>query len=113
MKGLFSEERLQEEARRIDSEVAGWNAVIRQVERGIRSASAMDEKAVAAAVASIFAEFEFLNPSHRKALLQKFVASLYVDHGAITKVTVRLPPEVAKMCIHMGTDSSPQRERMT
>ena len=68
----------------------------------------MNEKAVAAAVATVFAEFEFLNPPHRKALLQKFVAALYVDHGAITKVTVRLPPEVAKMCIRMDRDSSPR-----
>ena len=112
VKGVFSEQQVQEEARRIDSEISGWNTAVRQVEREIRSASAMDEKAVAAAVASVFAEFEFLNPTHRKALLQKFVSALYVDRGAITKVTVRLPPEVAKMCIHMGKDSSRQSVQM-
>jgi len=90
-KDLFSEEEIEKEAHRINGEIAPWNATISRVERDMANAVVTDENIAAAAIASVFAEFESLQKTERRNLLHKFVSALFVDGGTITKATVRVP----------------------
>ena len=91
VKGRFSETEIDNQARRIEREKSACLATIQQAERELRNAMVIDKTTAASSIAMVFAEFEFLHGEDRKSILRKFVSAFYVDAGAITKATLRLP----------------------
>ena len=105
IKDEFSEEQIQEAARHINSEIAGWTTTIRRLEQEMRTAWATDDKVLATNIASLFGTFSFLNAEERKTLLRKVVVAIHTTSGAISKVILRLPTDVAKLCIHTNVNA--------
>jgi hypothetical protein len=103
VQGLFPEEQVNAEARRIETQIQACDTTIKQLEE-VRHPLA-DVRVVASAIASVFAECEFLKPAERKTLLRKFISSLHVDDSAITKAIVRLPAGIVKISSHTCMDT--------
>ena len=104
VKGFFSESEIEREARRIEIEKQAISSRLRGAEQTL-AASALDGRAVAAAIASVFGEFEFLSLSDRKRILGRYVSKIQVSKGQISQVTIKLPAAVAINRIRTGTGS--------
>jgi hypothetical protein len=103
--GQFPEEQVQSEARRINAEIADWNAIVRQAKMEMSETSDRDENAVAQGIASVFEAFPFLQSADRKTLLLKFVSAVFVENSAVTRVILRLPAQFGKLSSRTSTDS--------
>ena len=102
VRGLFDESQIEAESRRIDSEIQNWTAFLQQAEQQRESLSITDNKEVASLLASIFAEFEFLNMRDRKRLLRQFFAKVYIRDGSIVKLAIRVPAPGTNLGIRTG-----------
>jgi hypothetical protein len=107
VRGLFDDSQVEDESRRIESEVQSWTAFLRQAERQRETLSVSNAKSAAELLVSIFAEFEFLSVKHRKKLLRQFLAKVYVLDGAIVKLALRVPLSSTNSGIRTDRDSSP------
>lgn len=88
--GAFTEAELAAESRAIESAERLWS----QKARAARRPDSGDSiRTVAAAIATVFAEFEFLASADRKALLRQLVAGVSVRGRGIAKVTLRVATE--------------------
>src|SRR5438093_2077148 len=63
------------------------------------------DRLLATNIASLFGTFSFLNAEERKTLLRKVVVAIHTTSGAISKVILRLPTDVAKLCIHTNVNA--------
>ncbi|MGH9632865.1 MAG: helix-turn-helix domain-containing protein, partial [Bryobacteraceae bacterium] len=97
LKGVFSEEEVTAEARRIDAETRSWRALVSkdQQERALRSTANVRE--TAQLIASVFAEYHFLSVKQRKHLTRQFVKRIEVVDRHFTAVTLGLPATDAKI----------------
>jgi DNA invertase Pin-like site-specific DNA recombinase len=97
LKGVFSEDEVAAEARRIDAETRSWTALVNkdQQERALRSTASVRDTALL--IASVFAEYQFLNLKDRKHLTRQFVKRIEVVDRHFTGVTLRLPDPDAKI----------------
>jgi DNA invertase Pin-like site-specific DNA recombinase len=106
LKGLFSEREVATEARRIDAETRSWGALVSQdqQERALRSTASIRETALL--IASVFAEYQFLNLTDRKRLTRQFVKRIEVVDRRFTAVTLSLPALDAKIRSRMEEASN-------
>lgn len=76
LKDVFSDEEVATEARRIDSEIRSWSALVSkdQQEKALRSTANLRE--TAQLIASVFAEYQFLNLKERKHLTRQFMKGI-------------------------------------
>jgi hypothetical protein len=67
LKGVFSDEEVATEARRIDGEIRSWSALVSkdQQQKALRSAANVRE--TAQSIASVFAEYQFFEPQGAEA----------------------------------------------
>ena len=107
VKGAYDDAGEERERRRIDAEVRFWTSKRDGAKRHIAAASTESLRTLAGAIASVFAEFEFLSLSDRKRLLRTHVARVEVGRGGITRVALRLPAPVATNCSRTDRGSSP------
>ncbi len=105
LKGVFSDEEVATEARRIDAEIRSWSALASkdQQQKALRSAANVRE--TAQSIASVFAEYQFLSLKERKHLARQFVKRIEVVDRHFTAVTLSLPAPDAKIRNRRGTDS--------
>ncbi len=97
LKGVFSDEEVEAEARRIDAEIRSWSALVSkdQQQKALRSAANVWE--TAQSIASVFAEYRFLSLKERKQLTRQFVKRIDVVDRHFTAVTLSLPATDAKI----------------
>jgi hypothetical protein len=100
LKGVFSDEEVAAQARRIDAEIRSWSALVRkdQHQKVLRSAANVRE--TAQLITSVFAECQFLNLKDRKHLTRQFVKRIEVVDRHFTAVTLSLPAADAKIRTH-------------
>jgi DNA invertase Pin-like site-specific DNA recombinase len=108
VKGHFTGAEVETVLRRIDSEMQSWTILHRQAEREADTLSLKDIRECGTLIASLFAEFEFLELRDRKRLLRQFLARVYVRDGAIQRLTLRVPSSVTNSGIRMGRGSWPR-----
>jgi DNA invertase Pin-like site-specific DNA recombinase len=108
LKGIFSDEEVAAEARRLDGEMRSWSTLVGkdQQQKALRSAANVRE--TAQLIASVFAEYQFLNLKDRKHLTRQFVKRIEVVDRHFTAVTLSLPATDAKIRTRTGKDSSRQ-----
>ncbi len=104
--GAFSEDEIEYEARRIDAESARCNTALIKIERELAARTFANTRAVAESIVSVFAEFEYLQPSKRKSLLKKFVRRITTSEGSIRALEMWIPGIGDKTCIPTGRGSS-------
>ena len=104
-KGVFSEEEVATEARRIDAETRSWTALVSkdQQERALRSTASVRDTALL--IASVFAEYQFLSLKDRKHLTCQFVKRIEVADRHFTAVTLSLPSPDEKLRSPTDKDS--------
>jgi hypothetical protein len=97
LKGVFSDEEVAAEARRIDAETRSWTALVSkdQQERVLRSTASVRD--IALLIASVFAEYQFLSFKDRKRLTRQFMKRIEVVDRHFTAVTLSLPAPDAKI----------------
>jgi hypothetical protein len=102
LRGVFSEEEVAAEARRIDAETRSWAALLSkdQQEGALRSTASVRDTALL--IASVFAEYQFLNLKDRKHLTRQFVKRVEVVDRHFTALTLGLPAPDAKIRSHRG-----------
>jgi DNA invertase Pin-like site-specific DNA recombinase len=100
LKGMFSDEEVATEARRIDSEIRSWSALMSkdQQQKALRSTANVRE--TAQLIASVFAEYQFLSLKERKHLARQFVKRIEVENKHFTALTLSLPVPDAKIRTH-------------
>jgi hypothetical protein len=105
LKAVFSDEEVAAEARRIDAEARSWSALVSkdQQQRALRSTANVRE--TAQLIASVFAEYQFLNLKERKHLTRQFVKRIEVMDRHFTAVTLSLPALDAKIRTRRGAAS--------
>ncbi len=117
LKGVFSDEEVATEARRIDSEIRSWSALTSKDEQQRALDSTANVQATAQMIASVFAEYQFLSLKERKHLARQFVKRIEVENKHFTAITLSLPVTAmtlsrpapdAKIRSRRGTDSSRQ-----
>jgi hypothetical protein len=106
LQGVFSDEEVATEARRIDSEMRSWSALVSkdQQQKALRSAANVRE--TAQLIASVFAEYQFLSPKERKYLARQFVKRIEVEDKHFIAITLSLPASDAKIRTRMGAASN-------
>jgi hypothetical protein len=103
VQGLFPQEQLAKEAKHLESQLAAWQGVLTNA---VTTNAQHDPEAIAAIttqIAGVLTEFPYLNSRQRKQLLNQLFATIELDNGNITTVTLRLPD--AKLRNHTGADS--------
>ena len=104
VRGLFSDDELEGEAQRIQSEVRTWESIAKNAEKELEARCIRDTKQLAHSICSVFSEFEFLQRSDRRKLLRTFISRIEVSDRSITKVRLRLPDSRAKFGSHPAPD---------
>ncbi len=106
LKGVFSDEEVAAEARRIDAEIRSWSALASkdQQQKALRSAANLRE--TAQLIASVFVEYQFLSLKERKHLTRQLVKRIEVENKHFTAVTLSLPAPDAKIRTRTGRGSS-------
>ncbi|MBV8069677.1 MAG: hypothetical protein JO270_07220, partial [Acidobacteriaceae bacterium] len=105
LKGVFSDEEVATEARRIDAEIRSWSALVskEQQEKTLRSTANVRD--TAQLIASVFAEYQFLNLKERKHLTRQLVKRIEVEDKHFTALTLSLPAPDAKIRSRTDMDS--------
>jgi len=105
LKGVFSDEGAATEARRIDAEIRSWSALASKdlQQKALRSAANLRE--TAQLIASVFAEYQFLNLKERKHLTRQLVKRIEVEDKHFTALTLSLPAPDAKIRSRTDMDS--------
>jgi len=105
LKGVFSDEEVATEARRIDAEIRSWSALVSkdQQQKVLRSEATVRE--TAQLIASVFAEYQFLNRKDRKHFTRQFVKRIEVENKHFTALTLGLPVADSKIRTRMDKDS--------
>jgi len=103
--GAFSPEEIECEAKCIDADTTAWNATLRKAERDLAAMTIANSRNLALAIASVFAEFQHLQPSERKLLLRRFVSRVDISGDSITGIRMQIPDMSTKMCTRTGRGS--------
>lgn len=109
VRGEFSSQEIEHEAKRINSELSTWTILKRKAERELAVKTISDTEALAQSFASVFSEFEYLQPSERKSLLGRLLSRVHISEGAVTRLALRVPETCDKTGIRTGRDSWPRR----
>jgi hypothetical protein len=88
VQGMFTDAEIAKEMANIDDQTRTWAAVAEGVKAAIRDLSPSQ---VAMEIASLLAEFQFLNLTEKKKLLTAMVGDITVTGNAITKLSLRIP----------------------
>jgi hypothetical protein len=106
LKGVFSEEEVATEARRIEAEMRSWAELVSkdQQEKALRPTATVQETALS--IASVFAEYQFLSLTDRKRLTRQVVKQIEVNDRHFTAVTLNLPDPDAKIRTRKGAASN-------
>ncbi len=100
VKGVFSDEEVEAEARRIDAEIRSWSALVNKDQQQKAMRSAANVRETAQLIASVFAEYQFLSLKERKQLTRQLVKRIEVVDRHFTAVTLGLPAPDAKIRTH-------------
>ncbi|HSU58513.1 MAG TPA: hypothetical protein VLI55_04300 [Bryobacteraceae bacterium] len=100
LRGVFSDEEVATEARRLDGEMRSWSALASKDQEQKALWSAANARETAQLIASVFAEYQFLSLKQRKHLTRQFVKRIEVENKHFTALTLSLPAPDAKIRSH-------------
>jgi hypothetical protein len=103
VQGLFPQEQLAKEAKHLESQLAAWQGLLTNAVTTNAQHDPEGIAAIATQIAGVLTEFAYLTSRQRKQLLNQLFATIELDNGNITAVTLRLP--AAKTRSRTGTDS--------
>jgi hypothetical protein len=106
LKGVFSDEEVAAEARRIDAAARSWSALVSKDEQQRALRSKANVRETAQLIASVFAEYRFLSLKERKHLTRQFVRRIEVAERHFSAVTLSLPATDTKIRTRTGAASS-------
>ncbi len=97
LKGVFSDEEVTTEARRINADTRSWTDLVSKDQQARALRSTANVRETTQLIASVFAEYQFLNLKDRKHLARQFVKRIEVVDRHFTAVTLTLPAPDAKL----------------